>query len=359
MSVIFAIFLFSVLIFVHELGHFTAAKLSGVQVNEFSMFMGPAIWKKQVGETLYAIRCIPIGGYCAMEGEDGGSDNPRSFDKAAWWKRLIILAAGAAMNFLIGVVLMVIVVLMGSVCLPGKQTAVPVIASFEDYATVNGENGLQAGDRIVEVDGEKLYSYSDFSMILSLNPGDVHDITVRRNGEKVVLKDFLLEKHEVTLENGSTGLRYGINFTLSTPNFWEKLGMAWNQSLDTVRMVRLSLQMLLGGKVGIKDMSGPVGIVSEMSKVAAASDSKITALLNMLYFGGFIAINLAVMNLLPIPALDGGRIVCLLITVVVEAITKKKINPKYEGYLHGAGMILLLALMAIIMFKDVIFLFKR
>ena len=331
MSVIFAIFLFSVLIFVHELGHFT----------------------------LYAIRCIPIGGYCAMEGEDGGSDNPRSFDKAAWWKRLIILAAGAAMNFLIGVVLMVIVVLMVSVCLPGKQTAVPVIASFEDYATVNGENGLQAGDRIVEVDGEKLYSYSDFSMILSLNPGDVHDITVRRNGEKVVLKDFLLEKHEVTLKNGSTGLRYGMNFTLSTPNFWEKLGMAWNQSLDTVRMVRLSLQMLLGGKVGIKDMFGPVGIVSEMSKVAAASDSKVTALLNMLYFGGFIAINLAVMNLLPIPALDGGRIVCLLITVVVEAITKKKINPKYEGYLHGAGMILLLALMAIIMFKDVIFLFKR
>lgn len=359
MSVIFAIFLFSVLIFVHELGHFTAAKLSGVQVNEFSMFMGPAIWKKQVGETLYAIRCIPIGGYCAMEGKDGGSDNPRSFDKAAWWKRLIILAAGAAMNFLIGVVLMVIVVLMVSVCLPGKQTAVPVIASFEDYATVNGENGLQAGDCIVEVDGEKLYSYSDFSMILSLNPGDVHDITVRRNGEKVVLKDFLLEKHEVTLENGSTGLRYGMNFTLSTPNFWEKLGMAWNQSLDTVRLVRLSLQMLLGGKVGIKDMSGPVGIVSEMSKVAAASDSKVTALLNMLYFGGFIAINLAVMNLLPIPALDGGRIVCLLITVVVEAITKKKINPKYEGYLHGAGMILLLALMAIIMFKDVIFLFKR
>lgn len=353
MSVIFAIFLFSVLIFVHELGHFTAAKLSGVQVNEFSMFMGPALWKKQVGETLYAIRCIPIGGYCAMEGEDGGSENPRSFDKAAWWKRLIILAAGAAMNFLIGVVLMVIV------CLPIKQTVVPVIAGFEDYATVDGENGLQAGDRIVEVDGERLYTYSDFSLILSLNPGDVHDITVRRNGETVVLKDFLLEKHEVKLENGSTALRYGMNFTLSTPSFLEKLGMAWNQSLDTVRLVRLSLQMLFGGKVGIQDMSGPVGIVSEMSKVAAASDSKVTALLNMLYFGGFIAINLAVMNLLPIPALDGGRIVCLLITVAVEAITKKKINPKYEGYLHGAGMILLLALIAIIMFKDVIFLFKR
>ena len=343
MSVIFAIFLFSVLIFVHELGHFTAAKLSGVQVNEFSMFMGPAIWKKQVGETLYAIRCIPIGGYCAMEGEDGGSDNPRSFDKAAWWKRLIILAAGAAMNFLIGVVLMVIV------CLPVKQTAVPVIAGFEDYATVNGENGLQAGDCIVEVDGEKLYSYSDFSMILSLNPGDVHDITVRRNGEKVVLKDFLLEKHEVTLENGSTGLRYGMNFTLSTPNFWEKLGMAWNQSLDTVRMVRLSLQMLLGGKVGIKDMSGPVGIVSEMSKVAAASDSKVTALLNMLYFGGFIAINLAVMNLLPIPALDG----CRFLFLIIEAIRRKPLKPEIEGVVHLVGFGLLMVLMLVVTFGDI------
>ena len=352
MSVIFAIFLFSVLIFVHELGHFTAAKLSGVQVNEFSMFMGPAIWKKQVGETLYAIRCIPIGGYCAMEGEDGGSGNPRSFDKAAWWKRLIILAAGAAMNFLIGVVLMVIV------CLPVKQTVVPVIASFEDYATVNGENGLQAGDCIVEVDGEKLYSYSDFSMILSLNPGDVHDITVRRNGEKVVLKDFLLEKHEVTLENGSTGLRYGINFTLSTPNFWEKLGMAWNQSLDTVRLVRLSLQMLLGGKVGIKDMSGPVGIVSEMSKVAAASDSKVTALLNMLYFGGFIAINLAVMNLLPLPALDGGRIFFLLVDAVSMALFKRKVPEKYQAAINTAGFALLMGFMLLVTFQDVFKLVK-
>ena len=99
MTILFAILLFSFLIFVHELGHFVTAKLSKVQVNEFAMFMGPAVWKKQVGETLYTLRCIPIGGYCAMEGEDGGSENPRSFHKAAWWKRLIILVAGAAMNF--------------------------------------------------------------------------------------------------------------------------------------------------------------------------------------------------------------------------------------------------------------------
>ena len=345
MSVLFAILLFSVLIFVHELGHFVAAKLSGVQVNEFSMFMGPALWKKQVGETLYAIRLIPIGGYCAMEGEDGGSDNPRSFDKAAWWKRLIILVAGAAMNFIVGVLLMVIVYL------PVERTVVPVISSFEEYSTVNGADGLQVGDRILKVDGENVYVYSDFSLLLSLNPGQTHDLVVERDGEKVTLNDFCMESHEITGEDG-------MNFSLSELNLGGRLAYAWNQSLDTVRLVRLSLKMLLTGQAGLSDMSGPVGIVQQMSVVAEASSSWVDALLNMLYFGGFIAINLAVMNLLPIPALDGGRIVCLLITTAVEAVTKKKIDPKYEGNLHGAGMILLLGLMAIIMFKDIFVLFK-
>ena len=351
MSVLFAIILFSILIFVHELGHFVAAKLSGVQVNEFSMFMGPALWKKQVGETLYAIRCIPIGGYCAMEGEDGGSDNPRSFDKAAWWKRLIILVAGAAMNFVVGVLLMIVVYL------PVQQVVVPVIGSFEEFATVD-DYGLQAGDEIVEVDGEKIYVYSDFSLILGLNSGDVHDLVVKRGGEKVVLNDFLMEKHEVVSEDGVTQMLYGMNFTLSELNCFEKLEYAWNQCMDTVRLVRLSLQMLLTGQAGLKDMSGPVGIVQQMSVVAEASETWVDALLNMLYFGAFIAINLAVMNLLPIPALDGGRVVGLLVTTAVEGITRKKIDPKYEGYLHGAGMILLLGLMAVIMFKDIFVLFK-
>ena len=352
MSVLFAILLFSVLIFVHELGHFVAAKLSGVQVNEFSMFMGPALWKKQVGETLYAIRLMPIGGYCAMEGEDGGSDNPRSFDKAAWWKRLIILVAGAAMNFVVGVLLMVIVYL------PVERTVVPVISSFEEYSTVNGADGLQVGDRILKVDGENVYVYSDFSLLLSLNPGQTHDLVVERDGEKVTLNDFCMESHEITGEDGATRRLYGMNFSLSELNLGGRLAYAWNQSLDTVRLVRLSLKMLLTGQAGLSDMSGPVGIVQQMSVVAEASSSWVDALLNMLYFGGFIAINLAVMNLLPIPALDGGRVVGLLITTAVEAVTKKKIDPKYDGYLHGAGMILLLGLMAIIKFKDIFVLFK-
>ena len=353
MSVLFAILLFSVLIFVHELGHFVAAKLSGVQVNEFSMFMGPVLWSKQVGETLYSIRLIPIGGFCAMEGEDGGSDNPHSFDKAAWWKRLIILVAGAAMNFIIGVALMVIVYL------PAQQAVVPVIDSFTEYATVDGENGLHVGDRILEVDGERIYVQSDFSMILSMNPGETHDLVVSRGGKNVVLNDFLMEKHEVTDETGAVRMMFGMNFTIRDMTIWDRVVYAWYQSLDTVRLVRLSLQMLLRGQAGLTDMSGPVGIVQMMSETAAASPTWVDALLNMLYFGAFIAINLAVMNLLPVPALDGGRVVGVLITTAVEAVTGKKINPKYEGYLHGAGMLLLLALMAVIMFKDIIFLFKR
>ena len=352
MSVLFAILLFSILIFVHELGHFVAAKLSGVQVNEFSMFMGPALWKKQVGETLYAIRLVPIGGYCAMEGEDGGSDNPRSFDKAAWWKRLIILVAGAAMNFLIGVLLMIVVYL------PAKRVVVPVISSFENYCSFVGENGLQVGDRIVEVDGEKIYVQSDFSLVLSLNSGDVHDLVVERGGEKVALNGLVMEKHAVDAGDGTTKMLYGMNFTIQDLNFGGKLRYAWNQSLDTVRLVRLSLQMLLRGQVGLQDMSGPVGIVQQMSVVAESSATWMDALRNMLYFGGFIAINLAVMNLLPIPALDGGRVVGVLVTTLVEAVTRKKVDPKYEGYLHGAGMILLLGLMAVIMFKDIFYLFQ-
>ena len=352
MSVLFAILLFSVLIFIHEFGHFAAAKLSGVQVNEFSMFMGPALWSKQVGETLYAIRLVPIGGYCAMEGEDEDTENPRSFQKAAWWKRLIILVAGAAMNFAAGVIIMVLVYL------PVQQVVDPVISSFESYSTIDEAGGLQVGDRIVEVDGEKIYVQSDFTMILSLNPGDRHDLVVERQGQRVVLKDFLMEKHEVTREDGTTQLLYGMNFSLKTLDFPGKISYAWKRCLDTVRLVRLSLQMLFTGQAGLKDMSGPVGIVQQMSTVAEASATQLDALLNMLYFGAFIAINLAVMNLLPIPALDGGRVVGLLITTAVESITKKKVDPKYEGYLHGAGMLLLLGLMAIIMFKDIWFLFK-
>jgi regulator of sigma E protease len=256
------------------------------------------------------------------------------------------------MNFVAGVLIMFIIFM------PIKEIVVPVIDSFESYSTVDGENGLHIGDEIVEIDGENIYMQSDISMILSLNPGDVHDLVVIRDGKKIALDDMVLQTHEVTDENGNSVLRYGMNFTIAELSFWERVEYSWNQCINTVRNVRMSLQMLLTGRASLNDMSGPVGIVHIMSDTANASETVSDAIINMIYFGGFLAINLAVMNLLPIPALDGGRVVCLLLTLAYEKITRKKIDPKYEGYLHGVGMVLLLGLMAVIMFKDIFVIFK-
>ena len=347
MSILFAVIMFSVLIFVHEMGHFVAAKLSGVQVNEFSLFMGPAIFKKQIGETLYAIRTIPIGGYCAMEGEDADTDNPRSFQKAAWWKRLIILLAGAFMNFLLGLLI------FACLYFPVEQVSDPVIVEFTDCCIFNTADGLQLGDELLEIDGKKVYVLSDISLLLAVDSDGVHDIRVLRDGEKLTFTQLPMA-HTHTNENGEAYRHYGITTGMGRPaGFWDKLEYVWSITVSDVRSVVLSIGMLLRGEAGLSDMTGVVGIVDLMAETAAQSDSFRTALLNLLNFGGFIAINLAVMNLLPIPALDGGRAVCLLITTAVEAVTKKKIDPKYEGYLHGAGMVLLLVLMAVITFKDI------
>lgn len=350
MSYLFAILLFSFLIFIHELGHFIAAKAFGVQVNEFALFMGPAIFKKQVGRTLYSIRCIPIGGFCAMEGEDEASDDPHAFPNAAWWKRGIILAAGATMNFLTGVVL------LACFFAPDKQFILPTISEVDPRCSF--ADSIQAGDRIVSLDGEKIYVYSDFSLILSLNPGDVHDLVLERDGEKIVLNDLNMAKRDFENEDGTTSQRFGFSFSLVEASFGETMKYTWASTRDTVRMVRLSLQMLFTGKASVEDVSGPVGIVTQMAQVADNSGSRYYAFLNLLYFGGFIAINLAVMNLLPIPALDGGRLVGVLLTTAIETVTRKKLNPKIEGYVHGVGMILLLILMGLIMFKDIIFAIK-
>ncbi len=350
MSIIFAILLFSILIFVHELGHFLAAKASGVRVNEFSMFMGPAILKKQKGETLYSLRCIPIGGYCAMEGEDEDTEDPRSFQKARWWKRLIILLAGSFMNLVAGFLILVIVFA------PVKQFVVPVIESAEPGCTVVREGGLQVGDELWAMDGERIFVYSDFSTLLQLNPGDTHDIVVKRNGEKLEFPDYTMEKH---IFPGEEIPRYGFTFAIQEANFGNKMRNVWNTGINVVRSVRLSLKMMITGQAGLKDVTGPVGIVQIMSDTADEADNMLDAFLNMLYFGGFIAINLAVMNMLPIPALDGGRVLGLLVTCVIERITRKKLDPKYEGYIHGAGMILLLLIMALIFFKDIFVIFKR
>ena len=353
MAIIFAILMFSLLIFVHELGHFVTAKLSGVQVNEFALFMGPTLWKKQIGETLYSIHLIPFGGYCAMEGEDEDTDNPRSFQRAAWWKRLIILVAGSAMNFITAIVIFAILYL------PSTHVSVPVITQFMDCCTFNTEDGLQLGDEIVEIDGYSVDMNADVSLLLSVNPTVEHDITVVRDGEVLVFEDLSMGHTHVN-EEGQTYLHYGFGFgEAKKADFGDRVGLVWDVTKYNVRSVWLSLDMLISGKAGLMDLSGPVGIVSVMSDTVDNSASGMDAFLNLLYFSGMISVNLAIMNMLPIPALDGGRVVGLLITTLIEKVTKKKVNPKIEGYLHGITMILLLALMAIIMFKDIFVIFKR
>lgn len=352
MSIVFAILLFSVLIFVHELGHFVAAKLSGVQVNEFSMFMGPAIAKWKRGETQYSIRCIPIGGYCAMEGEDADTDNPRSFQKAVWWKRLIILIAGSFMNFVIGVLIVAVVLF----CQPRYATA--EINSIESWSTLAYEGGLKVGDTIVNFDGKHIGVYEDFTLATMMLPDGEYDIVVKRDGQKVKLENVPMVRQSVDDGNGGQVKLYGISFATKDTTFASVPGRILPTAFNQVKSVIVSLEMLLSGKAGLQDMSGPVGIVQIMSESAESAGSAFGAFVNMLWFGGFIAINLSVMNLLPIPALDGGRVVGLLLTTAVEKITKKKLDPKYEGYIHGIGMILLLLLMALILFKDIFTIFK-
>ena len=360
-SILFGIFLFSLLIFIHELGHFAAAKTFGVQVNEFSMFMGPVLFKKQKGETLYSIRLIPIGGFCEMEGENGDSISPRSFTAAAWWKRLVILVAGPLMNLVAGLVL------FGCFFAPQERYIVPVVDQVEPGSAVAADenrDGIREGDRILEIDGERIYMYSDFDLVLTANadsqnnPENRHDLVLLRHGQRVELRDFAMQKRQFQEEDGSVSLRYGFSFGSVERSVTSLLKQTWNACLSNIRMVRISLKMLFTGKAGLKDMSGPVGIVQMMSETSARSSSLYYAFLNMLSFGGLIYVNLGIMNLLPIPALDGGRSVGVVLTALVEGITRKKINPKYEGYIHGAGMILLFALMGIIMFKDIFVIVK-
>ena len=347
MYVLIAILMFGVLIFVHELGHFLAAKKLDVQVNEFSICMGPAIVKKQVGETLYALRCIPVGGYCAMEGEDEESENPRAFTSKAWWKRVIILVAGSFMNYLTG--LLVLVILFSQTA----AVATPKITAFMDNCPLEGVYALQVGDELYRIDGRRVYTYNDVSLLLGRNDAGVYDLTVLRSGQKVELRSFEMKQRMYPDESGGEQLRYGLYFGTEAMTPGLVLKTAWNTGLDFARLVWMSLGDLVSGKVSVREMSGPVGIVSTVAEVGNEAETVADGLLNVFYLLAFIAINLAVMNMLPIPALDGGRIALLLIGTVFTALTGKKIPSKYEGYLNAAMLVLLLGFMAVITFKDI------
>ena len=347
MYIVIAILIFGVLIAVHELGHFTAAKSLGVKVNEFAIGMGPALWKKQGKETLYSLRALPVGGYCAIEGEDGESEDERSMAKKPLWQRLIILFAGAFMNFLIGFLIVLIIVSSS----PYHTTT--VIDGFMDGFTLTGEQGLMEGDRIVAVNGHAVHLLNEFTVFMDRGNGQTADVTVVRDGKRLTLSALPLVKREY-VENGQTVLRYGLYFRVGERSLGSVLSQSWYNSLYFVRLVWMGLGDLITGRAGLSEMSGAVGAVAAISEVGANSATVSEGLLNVFYLGAFIAVNLAVMNLLPIPGLDGGHIFTMIVSSVIALIIRRKLNPKVETYIHGAGLVLLLALMAVLTVSDIL-----
>lgn len=342
--IILAILLFGVLVAIHELGHFMAAKACGVRVDEFAIGMGPVIFKKQRGETTYSLRCVPFGGFCAMSGEDEKSDDPRAFTNQAPWKRVIILCAGSIMNFLLG--LFIVLLLYAD----AAAFRAPVIADFMDGCPYESSAGFQQGDVFYSINGHRIYQQYDISDFLAKGDGS-YDIVLKRGGHRVKLEDYKLVPVEY---DGYEQKMYGFYFGYEEASFPVTVKNAWYTTMEFGRWVWAGLSELVNGNVGVKDMAGPVGIVDMMAETGEQAASTADAVFEILYFGAFIAVNLALMNMLPIPALDGGRVFLLLITWIIESITKKKLDPKYEGYIHATGMVLLLALMAFVMLNDII-----
>jgi regulator of sigma E protease len=353
--IILAILIFGFLIFIHELGHFLTAKLCGVRVNEFAINMGPKLFGWKRGETQYSFRLIPIGGYCAMEGEDQDTGDSRCFVNAAWWKRLIILCAGSFMNLLTGYL---VICLLLAFAYPGTSTA--EITAFAP-GNVMESQGLKVGDTLYAINGRRIYQFSDFSLLETRLNTEHCELTVLRDGEKVVFEDFSLTRAvEVTDAEGNTQKMLGLSFgKRADKDFGSILRYGVYECIDFTRMVWYGLTDLFTGKAGLKDMGGVVGVVDVMVQSGESAKTVAAGIVNVLYLGAFIAVNLAVMNMLPIPALDGGRVLFLLIGTVYTGITKKKINPKYEGYIHAAAMVLLLGLMAVLLVKDVLMIVNR
>ena len=338
LQIVLAILAFGMLVIVHEFGHFITAKRGGVQVNEFWIGMGPTLLKKQHNGTLYCLKLLPFGGACVMEGEDSESDNDHAFGKASLPRRMLIVAAGALMNFLVGFLIVLAVIQPNG---PNGGYIVSTIDSVDPASTAAAAGGLQAGDEILEVDGYNILLRSDFEMALSRGMDTTYEVVVRRDGEKVTLPAVVLE---ATIEGEDGRKMIGLTFAEQPDSIGMHVNMAVRTSLNYARLVWVSLGMLVSGQVGVDQLSGPVGVASVMATTASYS---ISAFLQLV---AFISINLGVMNLLPLPALDGGRLVFL----IIEGIRRKPVPAKYEGYIHAAGLMLLLALMVYVTGQDIV-----
>jgi regulator of sigma E protease len=331
--------MFSIIILFHELGHFLLAKKNGIRVNEFCLGLGPTLFGVTKGETKYSVKLFPFGGACMMEGEDGESEDQKAFGQKSVWARISVVAAGPVFNFIMAFVFAVILLS----CIGIDR---PVVSE-----TINGYSaqaaGMQKGDVIVKINQKKIHFYREVSMYTFFYPGETLEVTYQRNGEEktAVIEPKLDEKSgrymigikaQAQRERGGflTNLKYGAHEV----GYW-----IWT-SLQ-------SLKMLVTGKVSLNELSGPVGIVKTIGDTYDASkqDGIFYIFLSMLNFSILLSANLGVMNLLPLPALDGGRLIFL----ILEAVRKKRVDPEKEGMVHFVGIMILMGLMVLVMFNDI------
>lgn len=332
------VLVFGVLIFIHELGHFLAARACGVAVKEFAVGMGPTIfsWNSKKHETKYGLRLLPIGGFVSMEGEDDESEKEDAFCNKSVWKRMLIVCAGPAMNLILGFLLMTILVF-------AQGTLVSTtVADFQEGATSSSH--LQVGDTILRVDGTRVHTGNELVYEV-MNKGYAPiDFEVMRNGEKILLEEV---SFPTMVDTGVTFGNYDFILYAEETNLPNLLKHSFFRSVSTVKMVLDSLVGLLSGRFGMEAVSGPVGVAE------VVGDAAKNGYQNFIYIVTVLSINLGVFNLIPFPALDGGRFLFL----IIEGIRRKPINKNVESYINFVGIMILFAFMIFITVKDVLNLF--
>ena len=347
--ILLAVGVFGALILVHEFGHYITARLCGVTVREFALGMGPQVFSRVSKKSgiRYSVRLFLIGGYVSMDGEDGTSENPNAFCNKNIWKRILIIVAGAGMNILLGFIAMFILTTSTVMATEGALLPTNVIAEFQENATSNqaGENGLMVGDRVVAVNGFPVFTGYDLIYEITNSAYEPVDLVVVRQDNFYFLKDV---QFPTTEENGVSFGSYDFKVYGKSPNLLNLGLYSINRATSTVKMVYDSLFDLLTGRYGADAVSGPVGTTEVIGQAAQKGWE------TLLYLVAVITINLGAVNLLPVPALDGGRLLFLLI----ELFRGKPINRDLEGYVHFIGIIVLFALMALISVKDIIGLFS-
>jgi regulator of sigma E protease len=329
MTLVYSLIVFAVLIFVHELGHFITAKMFGVKVNEFALGMGPVLLKKQKGETQYSLRAVPIGGFCAMEGEDEDSGDERAFNQKPSWQRAIILAAGSTMN-----VILAIVILSAILFSIGQPSTVVDEVFTGSPAEVSG---IIAGDRIVAIENQEIDKWDDITLAI----GDIEP-------EQNIVIQVVRDRQEVTINSSTYQSEDGRTVVGITPTFVKNPGRSLVDGVKSTWAMLVSmvdiLKQLFTGDIPATDLTGPVGIVYMVGDSAKLGTSYVA------YLAALISLNLAIINMLPLPALDGGRLLFL----VIRKISGKRVTDKMEAKVHMIGIILLLALMVYVTWQDII-----